>query len=221
MVLGLCRCEAFLSCGKRGLLWRSGWLPSAQALRRGLQWFWLPGSGAQVTSCGVRGLVAPKHVGSSRTWDQTRVSCIGRHVLYHWATREAWDHILTSDFCWNLGLRNSKWIFKILFTYLEVKMWYILKSHRHQFRLFPSHPSQPFQLNYSLYYLGIIDYTRKESALSVGIIFKILRRRWLYHFIKLILCMSSQFAVTCHFNLLIPRIPVVILEVVFLNGLWS
>ena len=137
-----------------------------------LQWFWLPGSGAQVSSCGVRGLVAPKHVGSSRTWDQTRVSCIGRHVLYHWATREAWDHILTSDFCWNLGLRNSKWIFKILFTYLEVKMWYILKSHRHQFRLFPSHPSQPFQLNYSLYYLGIIDYTRKESALLVWYYFQ-------------------------------------------------
>ena len=49
----------------------------------GLQWFWLPGSEAQVSSCGVWGLVAPKHVGSSRTWDQTHVSCIGRHILYH------------------------------------------------------------------------------------------------------------------------------------------
>ena len=151
-------------------------------------------------------------------------------------------------FCWNLGLRNSKWTFKILLTYLgaslvaqtvkhlstiqetrvqflgwedalekemaahssilawkiqwtvepgrlpsmgsqrvghdwstsqsftvtylEVKMWYILKSHRHQFRLFPSHPSQPFQLNNSLYYLGIIDYTRKESALLVWCYFQ-------------------------------------------------
>ena len=29
------------------------------------------------------GLVAPPHEGSSRTRDRTRVSCIGRRVLYH------------------------------------------------------------------------------------------------------------------------------------------
>ena len=34
-------------------------------------------------------LVAPWHVGSSQIRDWTRVSCIGRQVLYHWATREA------------------------------------------------------------------------------------------------------------------------------------
>ena len=35
------------------------------------------------------GLVAPHHVGSCRIRDQTHVSCIGRQILYHWATREA------------------------------------------------------------------------------------------------------------------------------------
>ena len=35
------------------------------------------------------GLVAPQHVGSSRIRDQTHVSCIGRWIHYHWATREA------------------------------------------------------------------------------------------------------------------------------------
>ena len=28
-------------------------------------------------------LVTPHHVGSSQTWDQTHVSCIGRQILYH------------------------------------------------------------------------------------------------------------------------------------------
>ena len=36
------------------------------------------------------GLAALRHVGSSSlTRDLTHVFCIGRHILYHWATREA------------------------------------------------------------------------------------------------------------------------------------
>ena len=35
------------------------------------------------------GLVAPWHVGSSQTRAQTRVPCIGRQILNHYATREA------------------------------------------------------------------------------------------------------------------------------------
>ena len=34
------------------------------------------------------GLVAPRHVGSSQTRAWTRVPCIGRWILNHWATRE-------------------------------------------------------------------------------------------------------------------------------------
>ena len=34
-------------------------------------------------------LVTPWHVGSSWIRDQTPISCVGRWILYHWATREA------------------------------------------------------------------------------------------------------------------------------------
>ena len=37
----------------------------------------------------LTGLVAPWHVGSSQTRARTRVSCIGRQILNHCATREA------------------------------------------------------------------------------------------------------------------------------------
>ena len=33
-------------------------------------------------------LVAPWHVGSFQIRNQTRISCIGRQILHHWATRE-------------------------------------------------------------------------------------------------------------------------------------
>ena len=35
------------------------------------------------------GLVSPQHVGSSQIRDQTHFPCVGRQILYHWATREA------------------------------------------------------------------------------------------------------------------------------------
>ena len=37
----------------------------------------------------LTGLVVPRHVGSSQTRARTRVPCIGRRILNHWATREA------------------------------------------------------------------------------------------------------------------------------------
>ena len=52
-----------------------------------------------VSCCGwSTGLVAPRHVGSSRTRDQTHGPCIGRRILKHWTTREVpvqvkrWKH---------------------------------------------------------------------------------------------------------------------------------
>ena len=36
----------------------------------------------------VHGLVDPPHLGSSWTRNWTYVSCVGRRILYHWATRE-------------------------------------------------------------------------------------------------------------------------------------
>ena len=55
-----------------------------------------------------RGLVAPQHVRFSWIRDQTHVSCIGRRLLYHCATREAslFDFLifllLFDMFCFNI-----------------------------------------------------------------------------------------------------------------------
>ena len=57
-----------------------------------LWWFLLfcsLGSRTGLQELWCTGLVAPQHVGSSGTRDQTRVPCIGRRILYPWATREA------------------------------------------------------------------------------------------------------------------------------------
>ena len=58
------QCRGLSCCGAQA--------PDAQA-----QWLWL------------MGLVSPRHVGSSQTRARTRVSCIGRQILNHCATREA------------------------------------------------------------------------------------------------------------------------------------
>ena len=46
----------------------------------------------------AHGLLALKHVGSPQIRDQTCVSCIGRQILYHWATREALLFIFLKGF---------------------------------------------------------------------------------------------------------------------------
>ena len=48
------------------------------------------------------GLLALQHVGSSQIRDRTRVSCIGRQSLYHWANREAPDDVLSCMEAFNL-----------------------------------------------------------------------------------------------------------------------
>ena len=53
------------------------------------QQLWLAGSRAQAQQLWCTGLVAPWHVGSSRTRARTRVPCIGRRILNHCTTREA------------------------------------------------------------------------------------------------------------------------------------
>ena len=61
--LGASLCPGFSGC-------------RAQALGTAAPWWWMA-------------LVAPLHVGSSSIRERTCVSCIGRWILYHWATREA------------------------------------------------------------------------------------------------------------------------------------
>ena len=96
--LGLRCCTwAFSSCGEwgllfvavRGLLLAVASLVAEQGLQAcGLQQLWLAGSRAQAQQLWVMGLVALRHVGSSRTRYRTRVPCIGRQILNHCAPRE-------------------------------------------------------------------------------------------------------------------------------------
>ena len=43
------------------------------------------------------GLVAPRHVGSFQIRNQTRISCVGRQIPHHWATREAPHQYLCTE----------------------------------------------------------------------------------------------------------------------------
>ena len=103
----------FSSCGDQGLLSSCNVQPShcgglsclrAQALRH-----------AGFSSCGSQApeqsrqlwcidLVAPGHVGSSRIRDQTRVSCIGRQILYRWAQEKPPPGLLA---CQNKGRKGE------------------------------------------------------------------------------------------------------------------
>ena len=51
--------------------------------------------GHRLGSCRT-GLAALRHVQSSRARDRTCVSCTGRRILYHWATKEALNVLLIS-----------------------------------------------------------------------------------------------------------------------------
>ena len=96
--LGLhCCVRAFSSCSERGLLFIAvrGLLIAVASLvvghglqACGLQQLWLMGSRAQDQQLWCTGLVAWRHVGSSRTRALTRVPCIGRRILNLCATRE-------------------------------------------------------------------------------------------------------------------------------------
>ena len=92
--------ELFSSCSKWGLFSTCG----AWALHcGGFSWCRaraLGHVGSEVAVCSSRAqaqwlwymdLVALQCVGSSQTRDQTHISCIGRWIFRHWATREAPD----------------------------------------------------------------------------------------------------------------------------------
>ena len=77
-------CGGFSCCGAQVLGERA-----SVVVARGLQQLWLAGSRAQARQLWRTGLVAPRHIGSSRTRAHTRVPCIDRQILNHCATREA------------------------------------------------------------------------------------------------------------------------------------
>ena len=70
---------------------------------------WLPGSRAQAQQLWQMALVLWRHLGSFWPRGWTHVSCTGRQILYHWATREAWNDFINVIFsCWNLVFSPSK-----------------------------------------------------------------------------------------------------------------
>ena len=101
----LCLCSVsiavrlFSSCGERGLLFSCSELAShcggfsccwAQVL--GSKWASVvaaPRLESTGSTAVATGLVALQHVASFRIKEWTCVSCIGRRILYYWATREA------------------------------------------------------------------------------------------------------------------------------------
>ena len=111
-VLGLCCCmRTFSSCGRVGATLCCGVRAShcggfsccrARASRHAgfsscsmqAQQLWLAGSREQAQQLWRRGLVALRHVGSSRTRDRTRVPCIGRRILNHCTTREVSGYLI-------------------------------------------------------------------------------------------------------------------------------
>ena len=106
-------CSSFSWCGAQA--------PGTQA-----QQLQLPSSRAQAQSLWHKGLIAPKHVGSSQTRDQTRVSFTGRRILYHWTTREAqsWGYLKQTLFRhWRqvqktFSKPDAEWCRKFLFEAL-------------------------------------------------------------------------------------------------------
>ena len=64
------------------------------------QQLWLAGSRAQAQQLRRTGLVASRHVGSSRTRARTRVPCIGRRILNHCVTREVPPQLFRRESLW-------------------------------------------------------------------------------------------------------------------------
>ena len=106
----------------------------------GAQQLWLSGSGALAQQLWHVGLVAQQHVGSSWIRNQTHVSCVGRHILYRWATRETQrlfffngDGFLVSIFqimIRNFGGEAEKLIFKTISRWL----WYYARLKNYLFQ---------------------------------------------------------------------------------------
>ena len=79
----------------------SQWLLLLQSLGSSLQELWFVASvdaDGRLQSVGsvvvAQGLRCSAYVGSSQIRDQTHVSCIGRQILYHRATREALEILI-------------------------------------------------------------------------------------------------------------------------------
>ena len=97
-VLGQHCCTGFsLVCGEQGLLSSCDAWASVVA-EHGLSNYGSQALEHRLNSCSAQALL---HVGFSWTRVQTCVTCIGRQILYHWATRKALIFILDSTRKWD------------------------------------------------------------------------------------------------------------------------
>ena len=105
------------------------------------------------------GLVALRNVGSSRTRDQTHVSCIGRWILYHWShqgsLRKHYSNIWNKNICTHKRQREweSKWN----------KIWTLGEC---ELRVHGSFLYIYYSFSVSLKYFQIIKLKRKCPLLS-------------------------------------------------------
>ena len=108
----------FLAARWLSLVTANGGYSSLWCVGFSLQWFLLlQSTGSRrkgFSSCDTQdqqlwrtGLVAPRHVGSSRTRARTRVPCIGRWVLNHCATREV--PVLFFKIWWSTSVGKVLW----------------------------------------------------------------------------------------------------------------
>ena len=83
-VRSYCCVHIFSSCDKGELLFVVTWASFCSGFCYSKAW----ALGTRAQLLWPLGSVAPQHVGSSQTKDQTRVPCTGRQILNHWATKE-------------------------------------------------------------------------------------------------------------------------------------
>ena len=80
-----CHTQAFSSLGEQGLLSNSG-VRASHCCDFSFCGAWA--LECKPSSCGAQALVAPQHVQSPQTRNQTHVPCVGRQILNHRTTRE-------------------------------------------------------------------------------------------------------------------------------------
>ena len=125
----LCCAKALPRCSAWGSPWSrrpaSHWgLPS-----RGVQ-----GLGPQASLSTALDFVAPRHVGSSQTRDQTCDPCIGKQILNHWTTREVQILVLVIIICSWLPspLQTvSSWRAWAWFLSLTLHLWSLQRGLAH------------------------------------------------------------------------------------------
>ena len=131
----------FSSCSEQGLLsscsaWASHYHGFSWCRARALD------TGSIV---GCTGLVAPRHVVSFWTKDQTHVSCIGRWILYHWATREAyrWAFTLMNQTCslyyWFRERYTPHFVQSLFWSSLSRKVKFLRTAEERNFALYQQH----------------------------------------------------------------------------------